>query len=266
VGRVIVPYLRATCPSLKLDEIAPTDVRAFIAHLAARGYAPATVRRYYAPFRAMLATAYEDGLVSRNPAADVRVIVPGERQRRPKRLTSQQTRDLLAAMPEEHADLAFVMAATGMRISEALSLTWGDFVRDDAGRPVLTVRRSKTAAGERAVPLSPATVRRLTLRRSEVDHAGDDAPIFATTFGTHLDTHNWRRRVFKPAAGEAGVPWATPHTLRHGMASLMAERGFSPAQIAAQLGHADGGVLALRTYIHTDTIDTPDFVDEAFGT
>jgi hypothetical protein len=53
--------------------------------------------------------------------------------------------------------------------------------------------------------------------------------------------------------------------LRHGMASLMAERGESPAQIAAHLGHADGGVLALRTYVHPDAIDSLDFVDEALG-
>jgi hypothetical protein len=47
------------------------------------------------------------------------------------------------------------------------------------------------------------------------------------------------------------------------MASLMAERGFSPAQIAAHLGHPDGGVLALRTYITTQPIDSPEFVDDA---
>jgi hypothetical protein len=46
------------------------------------------------------------------------------------------------------------------------------------------------------------------------------------------------------------VSWATPHMLRHGLASLMAEQGYSAAQIAAQLGHAGGGVLALRTYVH----------------
>jgi hypothetical protein len=42
----------------------------------------------------------------------------------------------------------------------------------------------------------------------------------------------------------------------------MAERGYSAAQIAAHLGHADGGVLALRTYIHADPIPA-DFIDEA---
>lgn len=265
VERIIVPYLRAKAPSLRLDEAAPTDVRAYIAHLTAQGYAPATVRRYHAPLRAMLATAYEDGLTPRNPASEVRVIVPGERDRKPKRMTADQTRALLAAMPADHADLAYLMAATGLRIGEALGLTWADFRRNDGGRPVLTVCRSKTAAGERSVPLTPETVRRLTARRSEVAHECDDDPIFASVFGTPIDAHNWRRRVFRPAAEAAGVPWATPHMLRHGMASLIAQQGYSPAHIAAHLGHADGGVLALRTYVHADPIDSLEFVDEALG-
>jgi hypothetical protein len=46
----------------------------------------------------------------------------------------------------------------------------------------------------------------------------------------------------------------------------MAENGLTPAQIAAQLGHADGGVLALRTYIHAEITDAPDFIDDSFAT
>jgi hypothetical protein len=41
----------------------------------------------------------------------------------------------------------------------------------------------------------------------------------------------------------------------------MAEYGSTPSQIASLLGHADGGVLTLRTYIHADLIDSPDFID-----
>jgi integrase len=80
-----------------------------------------------------------------------------------------------------------------------------------------------------------------------------------------MDAHDYRRRVFRPAARRAGVPWATPHKLRYGLASLMAHNGYSPAQIAAHLGHADGGVLALRTYIHADALDDASFVDEALS-
>jgi integrase len=105
----------------------------------------------------------------------------------------------------------------------------------------------------------------LTERRAEARYGADADPIFPTRNGTAIDSHNWRGKVFNPAAERAGVPWATPHKLRHGLASLMANRGYSAAQIAAHLGHADGGVLALRTYIHADRLDSADFIDDAFS-
>jgi integrase len=108
-------------------------------------------------------------------------------------------------------------------------------------------------------------MRRLTKRRATTRYPDPEAPMCPNTDGTPLDPHNYRSRVFRPAAKAAGVPWATPHVLRHGVASLMAERGYSPAQIAAHLGHADGGVLALRTYIHADALDTPAFLDDALS-
>ncbi len=80
-----------------------------------------------------------------------------------------------------------------------------------------------------------------------------------------MDDHNWRQRVFNPAAERAGVDWATPHTLRHGLATLMDEHGYTAAKIAAQLGHADGGALAMKTYVHAEMSEAPSFIDLSFG-
>jgi integrase len=258
--RFAIPFFGTT----RLDEIDPPLVREFVASLASKKQAPSTIRRYYAPVRALLATAYDDGLIRTNPAANVRVIVPRVASKR-KRLSAEQTRALLAAMPADHADLAYLLAATGMRISEALAATWRDIGQSTDGRPVLTVPKSKTPSGERTIPLSPETVRRLTRRRAGAAFSEDASPIFPNRFGKQIDAHNYRRRVFRPAAKRAGVEWATPHALRHGLATLMAEHGYMPAQIAAQLGHADGGVLALRTYIHAEVADAPGFIDDSFA-
>jgi integrase len=255
-----IPYFG----TIRLDHIDAPKVRAFIAHLASDGVAPNSVRRYYAPVRALLATAYEDGLLRTNPAQGVRVIVRDRRPAKPKRLTTEQTRALLAAMPPEHADLAYFLAATGVRISEALRARWGDLGRDVDGRPTLTVHKSKTRAGERTIPLTPETLRMLTRRRAEATYAADDDPLFPTSSGTELDDHNYRRRVFNPARVAAGMPWATPHKLRHGVASLMAEQGYGAADIAALLGHADGGALALRVYVHPK-VRSVDFLDAALS-
>jgi integrase len=260
ITRIAIPYFGTT----RMDEIDAPMLRDFIASLAAKQLAPSTVRRYYAPVRALLATAYEDGLIQMTPASNVRVIVPRTTARK-KRLTPDQTRALLAQMPPEHADLAYVLAATGLRISEALAARWIDLGQSVDRRPVLTVPKSKTPSGQRVIPLSPETVRRLVRRRADATFAADSEPIFPNSFGQPIDAHNYRQRIFNPAAKEAGVAWATPHTLRHGLASLMADHGYTPSQIASQLGHADGGVLALRTYIHAELIAAPDFIDRSLA-
>ena len=87
IERLAIPFFGTT----RLEHIDPPLLRRYIEHLAkfppapgGRGkrkrnrdghLAPDTVRRHYAPVRALLATAYEDGLIARNPAAGVRVIV-----------------------------------------------------------------------------------------------------------------------------------------------------------------------------------------------
>ena len=153
------------------------------------------------------------------------MIVKDKRQRVPKWLTLDETKALLAAIPTEHADLAYFLAATGCRISEALSARWQDI----EGR-VWSVNESKTEAGLREIALSAETLRRLTIRRSQSLYQAPSDPIFHTVTGTHIDPRNWRRRDFNPAARTARIPWATPHKLRHGLASLMANQGYSAVQ------------------------------------
>jgi len=55
-------------------------------------------------------------------------------------------------------------------------------------------------------------------------------------------------RAFKPAAGEAGVPWAGFHTLRHTCASRLFDEGRNAVQVQRWLGHSDPG-FTLRTYV-----------------
>ena len=149
-----------------------------------------------------------------------------------------------------------------MRISEALAATWGDLGQED-GAPVLQIPDSKTDAGVRAVPLSPATNRMLVRRRAGARFAADSDPIFTSSVGTPIDARNWRRTVWRPAASRAGVD-ATPHTLRHSLASLLFERGHNAAQVAAWLGHQDPG-FTLRTYVHARDVGDAAFLDDALG-
>lgn len=57
---------------------------------------------------------------------------------------------------------------------------------------------------------------------------------------------------------------ATPHTLRHSLASLLFEQGHTAAQVAAWLGHQDPS-FTLRVYVHARDAGDAEFLDEALG-
>lgn len=57
--------------------------------------------------------------------------------------------------------------------------------------------------------------------------------------------------MFRALVRRAGLPDTVHvHTLRHSAASFLAAEGVPASDIAGQLGHADGGALALKVYVH----------------
>jgi integrase len=248
--------------SARLGDITPPDVRDYIATLTGGKLTARTARRYFAPVRALFGQAFDDGHITRNPAAGARVFVRGERTQRPRTLAPEEIVRLLAEVPDDHRELVSFMAYTGVRISEALAATWADIGQED-GAPALLIPDSKTDAGVRAVPLSPGLNRMLLRRRAGARWATDADPIFPNSIGTPIDAHNWRRTVWAPTVKRAGVK-ATPHTLRHSLASLLFERGHTAAQVAAWLGHQDPS-FTLRTYIHARDVGDASFLDDVLG-
>jgi integrase len=170
-------------------------------------------------------------------------------------LTTDQLAALLLVAPAGHRLLFELLAATGLRISEALALRTGDLVLDGE-RPVVCVRRArvrgafkppKSKYGRRQLPIGHELVRALRLHcgakpdpRALLFSAADDGPLHPS---------NLLMRVFKPAAEEAGVPWAGFHTLRHTCASRLFAEGRNAVQVQRWLGHSDPG-FTLRTYVH----------------
>jgi integrase len=66
-------------------------------------------------------------------------------------------------------------------------------------------------------------------------------------YWTDTAYRNWRRKVFRPAAGDAGVTSLRPYDLRHSFASLLFAEAANPAEIAEQLGHS------IQTLLNTYT-------------
>lgn len=251
----------------KLSEIELRDVRAFTRELAKAGLAPATVRNLVAPVRALFATALEEGLIRINPTQGLRLAGRAKEtaEERTKALSEDELAALIEAMPEDWRLFVRFLAATGLRISEAIALQWGDLER---GR--IRVRRRiyrgvddpKSRYGKRDVPLSAGMLRDLEARRAETSWSADQDPIFASRVGKPIIHQNLYRRVYKPAARSVGLDWVGWHTLRHTAASRFFRNGWNAKQVQIVLGH-HSPAFTLERYVHLlpDDLPDPSFLD-----
>lgn len=166
-----------------------------------------------------------------------RALTPDERERL---LTLAATDE--AARHADVADLARFMAGTGVRISEALGQAWADV---DLSAGTVFVRGTKTDASRRTLTLPPWLADLLRSRRKAMPLAVLVFPSPRT--GGLRDRRNAARHL-RSLLDAAGLPWATPHSLRRTVASLIDEAGLPIALAANQLGHADPAMTA-RVYL-----------------
>jgi integrase len=256
-----------------LAHIEPRDVRAYIAWLfnakeQGRELSVSTVHKHLATLRVLFATATEDGLLRYSPAATIRVTRPGPvklEAARVKAMDAGQLAAVLDAVVPQWRLFFELLAATGLRIGEALELRWGDV---NLGAKRLSVQRQvyngavgppKSRTGVREIPLSTAMCQRLWRTQG-----APDALLFTGPRGMHVERRWLERKVLDPATKAAGVPWVTFHTFRHSCASLLFAVGKSPKQVQVWLGHSDPA-FTMRVYVHLldDGLGDADFLDEA---
>jgi integrase len=250
-----------------LGTLRARDVEDYLRVVAGRTTSDATVRNAWKPIRRMLQDARRlDGI------SDIvgRVQVPKVPARKPIDLadipSDEQVAAIIAHSPVEWRVLVQLVAETGLRISEALALSWGDVgdcaVRVRRGVVKGTIAEPKTRAARRSVPLTAGVARQLRERRvfAELAHgrSGDDDLVFATTTGKPYDRCNLQRRVPRPAMLAAGIDrkgWGW-HCLRHYVASKLIARGEPITRVAAWLGHASPAIT-LGIYAHVVPGDAP---------
>lgn len=150
-----------------------------------------------------------------------------------------------AARSQDVAGIVLFLAGTGVRIGEALAQRWAD-VDIDAG--TVLVRGTKTAASTRLLTLPPWLHEEV---RDRAATKGTDGLLFPSPgIDDKTKVRNRRNvaRIFRSVLDEAGFPWATPHTLRRTVATLLDEAGRPLVEAANQLGHADPSMTA-RVYL-----------------
>lgn len=252
--RQIETYLLTFLPkSRKLRDVRPTEMREFVTWLCdedkqGRRLSDGTVERIMAPVRAMFATAFEDEKIGRDPTRGVRLpnreAAEAVEDDPRKAMTREELERFLEAVDAPWRPFFDLLAVTGVRISEAVGLQWGDVTV--TGDPTIQVRRRivkghsgapKSVHSARTIPIPAGLALDLIDMRRQTEWPQDTDPVFPNTVGNPLNPSHVFGGVLKPTANEVGLGWIGFHTFRHTCASMLIADRRNVLQVSRWLGH-----------------------------
>jgi integrase/recombinase XerD len=242
-----------------LDPLAvePGDLRDYVSELAggvadSRPLAPATLGRKVACLRSFYRHLRRDGILERDPTAELRP--PRPRARLPKVLSRDEVGHLLeqprGASPAALRDRALLetMYACGLRASEATGLRLTD-LRLDSG---VLLARGK-GAKERLVPIGRSALSALEIYlkrgRPALVGIGDEPHVFVNQRGAGLSRQGLYKIVQRHARSAGLAHRMSPHTLRHTFATHLLAGGCDLRSLQEMLGHADIGTTQIYTHL-----------------
>ena len=234
-------------------ELDRRDLEAFVRSMMTSGLSPRSVARAVACVRGFYKFVAVEQKLERNPADDLRS--PRAWPSLPKFLSLEEVDKLLAqpdvGTPRGLRDKALIeiLYATGLRVSELISLRAGDLNLDEGyltcigkGDKQRMVPMGQDAAGWVARYIREGRPTLLRKRHSPwlFVNARDGGALSRIGF--------WK--VLKEYGLKAGLARElSPHVLRHSFATHLLERGADLRMIQVMLGHADLSTTQIYTHV-----------------
>lgn len=251
--------------SVRISNVRATDVKAWIAELAASRSATVVIR-CAGVLGGILDGAVDDGRLAKNPARGLELPKKVRTARR-RYLTAEEVEDVARAAAETapmYRLVVLLLAYTGLRWGEMAALTTESVSplknRIEVWQSV-TVRGSDWIVGTtkgdeaRSVPVPSSLMdelERLMLKRKPGELLFP-APRSSSYLRTpNKAALNARGEKVKPkwwekALDECGIPYMSPHDLRHTAASLAISAGANVKALQRMLGH-ESAAMTLDTY------------------
>lgn len=240
------------------------------------GLSVRSVRLTLGRFRSALDMAVRRGWVVRNVALYVsipRAATKAAAETRAKRMpwTEVEVKTFLTGITGERLYAPCLLSLMGLRPAEVCGLRWAEDIDFEAGtiaagdntRTIVDgeveEKGAKSAAGHRGLP-GPATAMTAlkafkAQQKAEAKKAGDayahTGYVLVDELGEPQRTDWFRRRVYE-LMDKVGVRRVRLYDARHACLTYLAGVGVPDVVLAAWAGHADGGSLAKRVYVHPD--------------
>lgn len=249
----------------------PKDFQDFVNRKFEEGLSPTSIVKFHSILHKCMKYAVALQIIPLNPSDNV--MLPKRQSFRGQVYDRTQLNIFLAAALHSPAEAAFVLAGTyGLRRSEAAGLRWSavdlrartlviNHTAVQSGGRVIYADNVKTKSSFRTLPLSDSLKRYLSdLRRRQNENRKRYGKQYHKSdyVCCHEDGSPLRpdyiTREFERVCRNAALPRIRFHDLRHSVATILLQQGFSLKQIQDWLGHSDIATTA-NVYAHVPYVE-----------
>lgn len=232
-------------------------IRGYLAHLNQKQATKRTILRRLSALRSFFKYLLKEGAISQNPLEEIDA--PKLEKTIPAPLTREEI-DRLFQQPDTQTYLGFrdraiieLFYSSGLRISELVGLNRADFDAEN-----LTLRVKGKGKKERVIPITKNAAAWINsylhhpergldsdMHQAEKNHEA----IFLNKWGERLTVRSVDRN-FKLYLKQSGLAAkATPHTIRHTIATHWLENGMDLKTIQTLLGHSSLATTTIYTQV-----------------
>lgn len=217
---------------LAVQSISALDLVEYRSHLLEEQLSPAAINRSLHAIKSFFKFAHASGLISSNPARDIKLIKTANPPA-PKWLTRSEQAALIRAVKETEnlrdETVVILLLHAGLRVSELAKLRVNEIVISPRGGLVRVFGKGNKY---REVPLN-STARKILTRW--IDEKPESIYLFPGQ-ENHLTSRAVRNIIYKYAY-LARLKDVSPHTLRHTFCKNLLDRGVPLTEVSAMAGH-----------------------------
>jgi len=251
----LAAHLGETPTLSDLSQLAPADIRAFLAARRAGGIAGRSLMRSLAGARSFARFLERNGKGRVTALGAVRA--PKVPKTLPKPIAVAAAKrivdtDLRAGETREpwilarDAAVLALLYGSGLRISEALGLRRQDMPEPGSGD---VIRVTGKGNKQRLVPVLPAVAQLIADYLRLCPYQGNELPLFVGAKGGPLSPRIVQMAMARLRGALGLAPTATPHALRHSFATHLLSRGGDLRSIQELLGHASLSTTQIYTAV-----------------
>lgn len=267
----------------RISDIRKSDILLFYNTLSEQGLSVGTIKIIHKIIRPALQLACDDNVIVKNPADGCTKEYTEDMEKK-YALTFEEEKEFLDRIEsrprmKRYRPMYAILLKTGLRISEAVGLTWDDVdmekrelhvnhqvqYRKVQGEMKLYANNTKTSAGNRTIPMTDELyslfaeqrkVWMMTKKCPDFEVDGYKNFVFISHMTGKCMNHSNIRRMMKKivdmnSGREIQLPNVSPHILRHTACCRFAESGCDLKVLQYLMGQTDIRIT-MGVYNHVD--------------